>query len=152
MDTIQIEGFSVIGIAIRTTNENGQSAIDIPKLWDRFFAENIMAQITNRIDDTIYSIYTDYEKDHTKPYTTLLGCKVANQDSVPNGLTIKTFDAGSYIKFVAKGKLADGIVYQEWLKIWEADIPRAFTADFEIYGTMAQKPDDAEIDILIAVG
>ncbi|MBW4888867.1 GyrI-like domain-containing protein [Mucilaginibacter sp. HMF5004] len=151
MDIIQTEAFSIAGIAIRTTNENGQAAIDIPKLWDRFLSENIMALITNRTDDTIYSVYTDYEQDHTKPYTTLLGCKVKNIDEIPEELTGKTFAPGKYVKFTAKGKLADGIVYQEWVKIWGSDIPRAFTADFEVYGTKAQNPDDAEVDIFIAV-
>jgi len=151
MEIIQKEGFNIIGIAIRTTNENGRSGTDIPQLWDRFLSENIMAGIANRVDDTIYSIYTEYELDHTKPYTTFLGCKVANLDTIPDGFTGKAFPGGTYVKFVAKGKLTDGIVYREWTKIWETDLPRAFTTDFEVYGIKAQNPNDAEVDIFIAV-
>lgn len=151
MDTIQIDGFSIIGIAVKTTNQNGQSAIDIGQLWERFFSENVMAKIPNRVSEDIYSVYTDYEGDYTKPYTTLLGCKVADISTIPDGLTAKTFAGANYTKFVAKGKLAHGAVYQEWVKIWESDIPRAYTADFEVYGPKAQNPDDAEVDIFIAV-
>jgi predicted transcriptional regulator YdeE len=137
MNTTSIAPFYIIGIAVRTTNENMQAAADIPQLWN--------------IGNDIYSVYTDYEADYTKPYTTLLGCKVSSLDTIPEGFTGKSFAGSKYTTFTAKGKLADGIVFQEWTKIWNTDIPRAYTADFEIYGEKAQNPDDAEIDIFIAV-
>jgi predicted transcriptional regulator YdeE len=151
MNTTSIAPFYIIGIAVRTTNENMQAAADIPQLWNKFLSENIMAKIPNKIGNDIYSVYTDYEADYTKPYTTLLGCKVSSLDTIPEGFTGKSFAGSKYTTFTAKGKLADGIVFQEWTKIWNTDIPRAYTADFEIYGEKAQNPDDAEIDIFIAV-
>ena len=147
----QIKTFHVIGIAVRTTNENGQSAQDIPALWNRFMSEGIMDQIPNKVDNTLYCIYTDYEKDHTKPYTTILGCKVSNLDEIPNGLVGKTFEEQTYIKRVSKGNLMQGIVYEEWTKIWNADLNRAFTADFEVYDERTQNPENAEVDIFISV-
>ncbi|HAO28726.1 MAG TPA: AraC family transcriptional regulator, partial [Chryseobacterium indologenes] len=62
-----------------------------------------------------------------------------------------SFDGGDYIKFTTKGDLAKDLVINEWLKIWEMDMDRAFTADFEVYGEKAQNPSDAEVDIFIAV-
>lgn len=147
----QIKTFQVIGMAVRTTNENGQSAQDIPALWNRFMSEGIMDQIPNQIDNTLYCIYTDYEKDHTKPYTTILGCKVSNLDQIPNGLVGKTFEEETYIKRVAKGNLMQSIVYEEWTKIWNTDLDRAFNADFEVYDKRAQNPENAEVDIYISV-
>jgi predicted transcriptional regulator YdeE len=70
---------------LRTTNENNQAAQDIPVLWEKLMNEGIVNAIPNKIDTTIYSLYTDYEKDHTKPYTTILGCKVENIDHIPEG-------------------------------------------------------------------
>ena len=151
MNATSVAKFSIIGIAVRTTNENGQSATDIPKLWNRFFSENAMANIPNKIDDTLYCIYTDYEKDYTKPYTTILGCKVTSLAVIPKGFTGKTFETENYITFTAKGKIDDGIVFQEWTKIWNTHLNRAYTADFEVYGEKAQNPNDAEVDIFIAV-
>lgn len=151
MNNVKIEPFKVIGIAVRTTNENEQAAKDIPVLWEKFMKENVHEGIPNKIDNTVYSIYTDYEKDHTKPYTTLLGCKVENLDNIPEGMIGKSFDGGDYIKFTAKGNLAEGLVINEWFKIWNMDLGRTFTADFEMYGEKAQNPSDAEVDILIAV-
>ncbi|HKG05878.1 MAG TPA: GyrI-like domain-containing protein [Pedobacter sp.] len=141
----------VIGIAIRTTNENGQSSTDIPALWARFFTENISVQIPNKLGDNLYCIYTEYELDHTKPYTTVLGCRVENLSQIPEGFKGITIAGGSYAPFVAKGKLSDNIVFEEWLKIWSTDLPRSYTTDFEIYGEKAQNPEDAEVEIYISV-
>ena len=151
MDIVSIQPFNIVGIAIRTTNENNQAAQDIPALWQKFMEERIGEQISNKIDNTIYSVYTDYEKDHTRPYTTLLGCKVADLSNVPEGLTGQSFTGGQYTVFTAAGKITEGIVYNEWIKIWNANISRAYTADFEVYGAKAQNPENAEIDIFIAL-
>jgi len=148
---ITVPPFSIIGIDIRTTNENGQSAIDIPALWSRFLSENIIEQIPNKIDSTVYCMYTDYEKDHTKPYTTLLGCKVSSLKEVPTGFMGKSIDAAEYEVFTTRGNLAEGVVYNEWLKIWNAPIERIYTSDFEIYDERSQNPADATVDIFIAI-
>lgn len=150
--SISPETFNIIGISVRTTNENGQAGTDIPQLWNTFFTQNILDQIPNKIDNTIYSIYTDYEKDYTKPYTTILGCRVNSLDSIPEGLTAKSFDAENYKVYTAKGKLSDGIVYNEWAKIWNSDLDRrTYIADFEVYGEKAQDPDNAEVAIFVGI-
>lgn len=151
MKTTTIQPFDIIGISVRTTNENMQASKDISGLWNKFMSENIMAQIPNKIDNNIYSVYTDYEKDHTKPYTTLLGCKVSNLDSIPKGMIGKSFKGGNYTIFTAKGNIKEGSIYKEWGKIWNADIQRAYTADFEVYGEKAQNPENAEADIFVAI-
>ena len=76
MQEIKIEAFDIIGISIRTTNENMQAAQDIGALWGRFKGEDIFSQIPGKLEDDIYCIYTNYEGDHTKPYDVVLGCKV----------------------------------------------------------------------------
>lgn len=147
----KLDTFYVIGIAVRTTNENQQAAQDIPVLWNKFMTEGIIDQIPNKAGHAIYCIYTDYEKDYTKPYTTILGCKVNSLDKIPEGMVGKTIESSDYSKQTTKGSLAEGIVYNEWLKIWNMDLNRTYTADFEIYGEKAQDPENAEVDIYIAV-
>jgi predicted transcriptional regulator YdeE len=151
MRTQHISSFHIIGISVRTTNENMQAMKDIPALWNKFTTERITGKIPNKIDNTVYCIYTDYEKDHTKPYTTILGCKVKNLDQVPEGMIGKNIQAGEYTSFIAKGNIMQGAVYNEWMKIWNANLPRTFTADFEVYGAKAQDFENAEVDIFIAV-
>jgi predicted transcriptional regulator YdeE len=151
MDNIVLDPFFLIGITVRTTNENGQSSIDIPKLWETFFARGIRAQIPEKISEDLYCVYTDYEQDHTKPYTTLLGCRVQHLDHIPEGMHGLEVKGATYRKFTAKGKITEGIVFQKWLDIWNTEMSRDFTTDFEIYGPKAQNPDDAEIDIFVSV-
>ena len=151
MNKVKIEPFMIIGISVRTTNENNQAARDIANLWGKFINDKILEAIPNKIDNTIYSIYTDYESDHTKPYTTILGCRVDNLNDIPNEMIGKAFDGGNYVKLSAKGDLIKGLIINKWIEIWKMNINRAFTADFEVFGEKAQNPSDAEIDFLIAV-
>jgi len=140
MSNIHVAPFNIVGISIRTTNENDQSAKDIPELWNKFFTEKSGDIIVDKTDTNIYCVYT-----------VLLGYKVKGLDSMPKGLKGKSFGGGKYRKYNAKGKLSEGVVYNAWSEIWNSDINRAYTADFEIWGEKAKNPDDAEIDIFVAV-
>lgn len=151
MESTKLESFNIIGISVRTTNENNKAAKDIGKLWNKFMTEGILDKIPNKLDSTIYSVYTEYESDHTKPYTTILGCKVSSLNTVPEGMVSTTISESSYMKFNTKGDLTEGLVYNEWLKIWEEDLNRTYTTDFEVYGKKAQNPANAEVDIFIAI-
>lgn len=146
-----IQKFNVIGISIRTTNEDGQSGKDIPSLWNKFMTEEIQGKIPNKVSEDIFCIYTDYEKDHTKPYTTILGCKVESLDNIPENMVGKTIESADYEELIAKGNLSEGIVYNKWLEIWNLDLNRSFTADFEVYGSKTQNPENVEVDIYIAL-
>ncbi|MBT28611.1 MAG: AraC family transcriptional regulator [Thalassobius sp.] len=151
MQNVKIEPFNLIGIAVKTTNENNLAAQEIAELWQKFMGENLLHKIPNKVDNTIYSLYTEYEGDHTQPYTAVLGCKVDNLEEVPEGMVGKNFDGGNYVKLSAKGDLSKGLIVNEWTKIWQMDLDRAFTADFEVFGEKAQNPNNAEVDFLIAI-
>ncbi|MCK0159457.1 GyrI-like domain-containing protein [Allomuricauda sp. F6463D] len=151
MQTVKIEPFKIIGISIRTTNENGQASQEIAELWQRFMSENILSKIPNKIDNAVYSLYTEYESDHTKPYTAILGCKVENLDNVPNGMVGKSFDGGTYSKTTAKGDLMQGLVVNQWSKIFEMELDRTYDADFEIFGEKAQNQADAEVEFYVGI-
>lgn len=146
-----IQKFNVIGISVRTTNENGQSGKDIPALWSQFMTEEIQSKIPNKVSEDLFCIYTDYEKDHTKPYTTILGCKVESLDVIPENMIGKTIESANYKELIAKGNLSEGIVFNKWLEIWNSDLDRSFTADFEVYGEKTQNPEKAEVAIYIAL-
>lgn len=150
MKTTKIEPFFIVGISVRTTNENGRSMVDIGQLWQKFLSENIAAQIPNKVDETVYSVYTDYESDHTKPYTTILGCRVKSLDNIHKGLVGKHIEEGNYTVFTASGKVSEGFVGQAWMNIWNAPVARLFTSDFEVYDHRARDPENATVDIFIA--
>lgn len=151
MQTVKIAPFQIIGISIRTTNENNQTASDIGSLWTRFMTENILEKIPNKISEEIFSIYTNYESDHTKPYDTILGCKVSSLENIPEGMVGKSFKGGTFAKFISKGDATKGAVYQTWIDIWNTELDRLYTADFEIYGEKSSDITDPEVDIFVAV-
>jgi len=76
---------------------------------------------------------------------------VKSLDNIPEGMTGKSFEGGTYAKLSTKGDIMQGVVGNKWSEIWAMDLNRAFTADFEVYGAKAQNPSDAEIDFFIAV-
>jgi hypothetical protein len=57
-------------------------------------SEGIANQIPNKVDASIFSIYTNYEEDHTQPYDTILDCKVDSLDHIPKGIVGQSFYGG----------------------------------------------------------
>lgn len=151
MKNVTIAPFHMIGLAIKTTNTNGQAGDDIAQLWQKFMTENTLEAIPNKVDNTVYSLYTNYEGDHTQPYTAILGCKVTSLENVPTGMHSQSFEGGEYIQLSAKGNLMEGLIVNQWKEIWNLDLKRKFTADFEVFGEKAQDPTNAEVDFLIAI-
>ena len=144
-------GFKVIGISIRTTNANNQSQHDLKKLWGRFFAENAIEKIPNKISSNIIVIYTDYKSNYADEYTTIIGVSVSKLDEIPVGFVGREFEAESFHKFVAKGEVP-GAVINTWIDIWERDkeLNRKYSYDFEVYGEKSQNGENSEVEIFIA--
>lgn len=151
MKTTKINSFKVIGIKVRTSNKNAQSANDIGNLWKVFISEKIQEKIPNKMDTSILSIYTNYEGDHTQPYDTILGCRVNSLKEIPNGMIGQEFHSGYYTKFVSQGDLSKNIVYNTWLDIWNQNLNRTYIADFEVYGERSQYVENAEVEIFVGV-
>jgi predicted transcriptional regulator YdeE len=152
MNPVIKESFQLIGIALKkkTFNANGQSAIDCGNLWQEFEKRNISGQIQNVADREIYAVYYDYEGDHTKPFSYFIGCKVPKNSESREGLDVLTVPELSYQAIVAKGKMSD-CVASSWLQIWNADYPRAYQYDFEVYDNRSLDWQNAEVDIFLSV-
>jgi len=151
MTKTQIESFNIIGIKTRTAND-GSAGKDLPVLWGRFLSGELKDKIPNRIDDSIYCLYTNYEGDHTEPYDAILGCKVSSVDDIPEGMILHNVKASNVAKFVAKGSLFKGeAVINTWFKIWKSELDRSFTTDFEVYDERSKDVQNAEVDIYISL-
>ena len=138
--------FYVAGISIRTTNQNGQSQNDIGGLWNRLINEGIVEQVQGRLSDDIYSVYTDYESDHTGFYTVLLGCKVPLGLIPPEGLTIATIQEAKYQVYTVTGEMPASVM-DAWQEIWNNCNDRTYTSDFECYSAN----EEGGLQIYIAV-
>ncbi|MDO5986808.1 GyrI-like domain-containing protein [Flavivirga amylovorans] len=151
MNNQTIQTFNVIGISVRTINENGQSAKDIESLWGKFWGENIQKQIPNKINDDIYAVYTDYETDVNGPYTTVIGLAVNSLENIPEGFVGITIKKAVYQKFVSKGKMPEAI-FNTWVEIWQnKNLNRAYKADFTVHGKKYYDGDNAEVETFLSV-
>jgi|SRR6185503_16102762 len=150
IETIELPAFDAAGIAVRTTNQNGQSAKDIGALWTRFMSENLGAKINDKAPADIYCFYTDYESDHTGHYTALLGCKVNSLAHVGAGLSGISVPAGKYDVYSLGGKFPEN-VHLAWQEIWGGSTDRAYTFDFDLYSGNAKSFEETEAKIYLAV-
>lgn len=148
----KVESFKIIGIAVETSNQNGQNAEDLGNLWGKFFAENLAQNIPNSIGSDIYAIYTDYQSDFRGSYTAILGLKVSSLDTIPVGLMGREFESGNFKKFCAKGIIPNAVI-DTWEEIWTEDksLKRKYSYDFELYGAKSQNGENSEVEIFIAV-
>ena len=150
--------FSVIGIQVRTSNAKevtGGGAI--PKQWERFFKDGIADKIPNKVDSTVYAVYTNYASDYNDEYDFIVGMKVSSVSDVPPGMVAKKVPKGRYaIVTSAKGPVAQ-IVPQAWQLVYSLDDnkqlggARAYKADFELYDQRSQDPHDSQVDLYIGL-
>ncbi len=140
----------VVGIYVRTTNQNGQSQVDIGELWGKFYAQNLLTTIPNRVSDDVYCIYTDYESDQNAPYTSIIGYEVSTEEEIPSGMMLIEIPASKYRVYTAKGKLPDCVV-GTWMHIWGSPIHRKYAADFDVYGVKSKDPLNAEVKTYLSV-
>ena len=151
MEQVVMDKFQMIGIEVRTSNQNGKAAQDIPGLWQRFMSQDVFQNIPNKTDEAkVYCVYMEYEGDHNAPYTTFIGCQVDSIDQIPEGMVAKNIRGGNYQKFHRNGKLSE-IVIDQWMKIWDAGLARTYQEDYEVYENIAQDPETAEVDIFVGV-
>jgi len=121
--------FTVAGLATRTSNSRPDQ---IGALWQEFYGRNVLAQIPNKKSDDVFSVYIDYESDHTGPYTLIIGCEVEGGAVVSEGLVKKKIPGAKFAVFDANGKQPDTLI-STWLKIPGMNLGRTFSGDFDLY-------------------
>lgn len=142
----------LIGIETRTINsdERTPSTAKIPALWRRFFQEGIADTIPNKKPDgRLIGAYTQYESDHTGPYSLLVGSEVSSLKSIPSGMTGLTIPAGQFLVFTAQGQMPNALI-DTWTHIWDyfsqgTSHKRLYTADYEVHRS------NERVDVYIAV-
>ena len=149
-EVIEQKAFSLIGISVRTINQNGQSKKDMMALWERFMTDNLVQQIVDRVSDDIYCVYTDYKDDYLDYYTAVLGCRVNSLGHIPEGFTAISIPAGKYQVYSLGGKFPEN-VRLAWQEIWDANVARKYTADFDLYSAGAKSFDETEVKIYLAI-
>lgn len=147
---IQKPSMIVVGIECRTSNAPEDGPHDIPRLWGQFYSEKIVNQIPNKVSNEVIALYCDYEGDYTQPYSFVIGCPVGSVDNVPEGMVVKIIPAGSYAIFHAVGEYPTSLI-ETWGNIWNTELKRTYTGDYELYGDKFVSGSPKEVEVLIAI-
>ena len=156
MTRMDLSGFTILGIADRTSNqkEAGSAGI-IPRQWQRFFGEDIAGKIANQAGPAIYALYTDYAQGRDGEYSFIIGRKVKPETAAPSGMVVKPVPAGRYAVITSdKGPLSK-VVPEAWRRVWqledEGKLVRAYGTDFELYDERGKDPANGQVDLYIGV-
>ena len=95
-------------------------------------------------------LYTEYEGDYTKPYTFIAGAEVSKEVQIGEELESIIIPKGKYAKFIITGDVQNS-VGQAWQEIWNMDLKRKYTCDFEEYQNNSEDMQKQEIHIYIAL-
>src|SRR3989338_2714878 len=137
----------IIGLMVRTDNEKAMK--DIPVICETF-QDGWQEKIENCVSDDIVCAYMEYDEDHTKPYTYIIGCIVKNCDIIPEGMVCKELAQGVYAKIPVFGDYPESLL-AAWEDIWDLDIERAYTTDFEVYNQYFTEENDYYFSIYLSL-
>jgi len=149
-EIVELEEKIIVGVSSKTTNQDGQSVSDIGKQWQKLFESGIYSNIKNKVNGKTIGLYTDYEGDYTKPYVFIAGAEVSKKAENEGEIVCKTIPKGKYAKFVIIGDVQNS-VGQAWGEIWNMNLKRSYTCDFEEYQNNTEDMQKQEIHIYIAV-
>jgi predicted transcriptional regulator YdeE len=131
--------------------------VAISEQWGRFFKEGIFDQIPDKLDASIYALYTDYESNRDGQFSLVIGAKASDAAMAPPGMVKKSVPKQKYAALrSAKGPVAK-VVPEAWKQVWNLEDssglggPRSYRADFELYGPPSRDPNHAEVDLYIGI-
>ena len=149
-EIVELEEKKVVGVKIKTTNQNGKSIEDIGMTWQKLFADGIYEKIQDKVNNKTIGLYTEYEGDYTKPYTFVAGAEVSEELENNKEIVTKIIPKGKYARFIITGDVQNS-VGQAWKEIWSMDLKRKYNCDFEEYQNNSQDMQNQEIHIYIAI-
>ncbi|WP_051291401.1 GyrI-like domain-containing protein [Fictibacillus gelatini] len=151
------EAFHFAGISVQTSNHKEIGAEgEIPTLWEKYFTDKVERNIPHPTSPAVtLGLYSDYESDLHGEYMFSVGKKIKKTDEVPPGMKVKVVPRSTYLVFTTrKGSLSE-IVPETWREIWSyfetSERERSYTCDVEWYDERCEDPNDAQIDIYVAV-
>lgn len=141
---------TIAGLPLRTSNATAFE--DIPRHWGAFYAQQVLAQIPDKISDELYAVYTGFDRIpqtaddiHRLGYTLVIGAAVSSTAHLPSSLTSTLIPAARRAVFAVEPTQPEQ-VGAKWQEIWlMQDLQRIFAADYEHYAA------DGKISIFVSV-
>lgn len=140
---VLLEEKVIVGLSAMTGNTDPDMGTIIGGLWNDFYQGGVNSIIKNKTNKYAIGLYSDYTSDQ---YCVTVGNEVSRAEN-PD-LTMKIIPAGKYAKFSVRGHMEKAVA-KSWGEIWQMDLDRSFTGDFEEYRN--DDINDCNIDIYIAI-
>jgi predicted transcriptional regulator YdeE len=90
---------TIVGIKLRTTNQDGQSFQDIPPFWQKFFEEGVANTIPHKASEDVFAVYTNFAHesvDNEGVFSLVIGCPVHEVKHLPGELTAIEIPSSKY--------------------------------------------------------
>jgi len=142
-EIVHLEEKILVGIDATTSNDDPKMGEIIGGLWSKFYQDGVHACVKNKANEYAIGLYSDYNENN---YCVTVGNEVFKAEN--EDLTVKIIPAGRYAKFSVFGSMQKAVA-TAWEQIWQMDLERSFTGDFEEYKNTDFK--NCHIDIYIAL-
>lgn len=137
------------GLKTRTNNLSPDMGAKIGGLWQQFFEEGLFFQIPGKVNEKSIGLYTNYAGKEQDDYDIYVCCEIDKEVLLPKNVEETMIPGGKYAKFIVKGHMQKA-VQEFWVKLWEMNLDRKFTADFEEYQPGGDM-ENAEIHMYVAL-
>ena len=117
----------IVGVCTTTSNDDPKMGEKIGKLWMDLYQGGVNAKIKNKVNEYAIGLYSDYT---ASGYTVTAGNEVSKSEN--SEFTTKIIPAGKYAKFSVHGHMEKAVA-EAWGEIWQMDLDRSYTGDFEEY-------------------
>ena len=146
-EIVNLNQKTLVGLSAKTSNNSPDMGNIIGGLWEKFYTGGVHDRIKNTVNEFAIGLYSDYIEDRNG-YCITVGNEVSSLDGKNKDLDVKIIPAGKYTKFSICGNMVTAVV-DAWQQIWQMDLDRSFTGDFEEYKNA--DVENAEIDIYVAL-
>ncbi len=142
-EIVNLKEKTIVGISAQTSNEDPSMEEKIGKLWYNLYEGGVNSKIKNKTNQYAIGLYSDYSENG---YTVTVGNEVFKLDN--EELKNKIIPSGKYAKFSIKGHMQVAVA-KAWQEIWNMDLDRSYTGDFEEY--LDSNIENCSIDIYVAL-
>ena len=142
-EVVELKEKKIVGVNAETSNADPKMGEIIGGLWTDLYQGGVIAKIKNKSSQFAIGLYSDYTENG---YQVTAGCEVS--EAANPELTTKVIPAGKYAKFEIHGDMKQA-VGEAWGEIWQMNLDRTYTGDFEEY--VDDCMENATIYIYIAI-
>ena len=113
---------------------------------------HVLLQSPKRVGEGLYCVYTNYNKEgQNGDYTVILGAaSIDTETELPEGFIRHHIPESDYVCLPVKGDYPLSL-QSTWQWVWDTDLNRAYSSDFEYYPEGMQNMREPKLDVYIAV-